>query len=146
MEKEELAKLLNGRQYRNEIEESEEKTALDNGLVVIFGASDDLTEFRGEIYDEIGMYEGGAFIIAKPGDEIPVDEDEETYRKAKEYEVIPIEDGSSVSKNKVTALWSPQDPDCSWIFKTAIPHATFDIMEDEDLYCRGIIISIYDLK
>jgi len=146
MTKEELAKLLNGRTYGNEIEEAEEQLAKNNGLVVVFGASDDLTEFRGAIYDEIGMYDGGNFFIAKPEDEIPVDEDEETYRKAKKYEPIPLEDESTVSKNLFKVLWSPEEIDCSWWIKTNVPHVTFKIMEDEELYCIGLVFSIYDLK
>ena len=52
MTKEELAELLNGRQYREEITSDEEKIAYENGLIVIFGASDDLTIFKGIIDTE----------------------------------------------------------------------------------------------
>ena len=42
MTKEELAATLNGREYNHEITKEEEAEARENGLVVIFGASDDL--------------------------------------------------------------------------------------------------------
>ncbi len=42
-----------------------------------------------------------------PGDEIPVDEEEETYRKAKTHELIPIENDSINTRNKFSAKWSP---------------------------------------
>lgn len=100
MNKETLATQLNGRSYRNEIEKEEEEIAKDSGLIVIFGASDDLIEFRGVIYDEIDAWDGTHFIIATPGMEIPVDEDDETYRKAKEFEAIPIEEESQIKKNR----------------------------------------------
>ncbi|MRW88815.1 KTSC domain-containing protein [Duganella sp. FT80W] len=31
------------------------------------------------------------------------------------------------------------------IYRTTVPHATFDIMEDGIVYCRGIVISVVDL-
>lgn len=146
MNKETLAEMINGRSYRNEMYKEEEKIAKESGLVVIFGASDDLVEFRGAIDDEIDAYDGTHFIIATPCAEIPVDEDEETYRKAKELEVVPIEEESTTKKNRFEAVWSPDEPECSWLIKTDLPHSTFDIMEDGELYCRGIIIEVAALS
>ena len=142
MNKETLAEMINGRSSRNEMHKEEEQIAKESGLVVIFGASDDLIEFRGAIYDEIDAYDGTHFIIATPGIEIPVDEDEETYRKAKELEAVPIEEESPIKKNRFEAVWSPDEPECSWLIKTDLPHSTFDIMEDGELYCRGLIIEV----
>ena len=144
MNKEKLAEMINGRSYRNEMNKEEEQIAKENGLIVIFGASDDLVEFRGAIYDELDAYEGTHFIIATPGTEIPVDEDEETYRKVKKLEAIPIEE-ESLTKKGFEAVWSPDELDCSWLIKTDLPHSTFDIMEDGELYCRGIIIEAESL-
>ena len=33
----------------------------------------------------------------------------------------------------------------SWSYLTDIPHKTFDIMEDGEIYCRGIVFSLDDL-
>jgi hypothetical protein len=146
MKKVELAKQLHGRDYRDEIDEKEAQIAKENGLIVIFGASDDLVEFRGAIYDEIDAYDGTHFIIATPGTEIPVDEDEETYRKAKKLEVWPIEEESQTKKNRFEAIWNPDELNCSWLIKTDLPHSTFDIMEGSDLYCRGLVIDVSSLS
>jgi len=146
MKKEQLAEMINGRTYGNEITEGEQLIAKENGLIVIFGASDDLVEFRGAIYDEIDAYEGTDFIIATVGDEIPVDEYKGTFRKSKQLEAIPIEEESKTDRNRFKALWSPNELDCSWLIKTDLPHATFDIMEDGELYCRGIIIEVTALN
>jgi len=146
MKKEELALMLNGRNRRDDMTKDEDRIAMESGLVVIFGASDDLVEFRGAIYDEIGAYEGTDFIIATPGMEIPVDEDEETYRKAKELEPLGIEDESITTKNRFKALWCPEELECSWLIKTDLPHAPFDIMEDGELFCRGLVIEVADLS
>jgi len=55
MNKEELAKLLDGCEYRKEITHEQDQIAKDNNLVVVFGASDDLTEFRGAFYNEFDL-------------------------------------------------------------------------------------------
>jgi hypothetical protein len=146
MNKETLAELINGRSYRNEMNKQEELIAEESGLIVIFGASDDLIEFRGAIYDEIDAYDGTDFIIATPGTEISVDENEETYRKAKELEAVSIEERSSTKKNRFSALWSPEELECSWLIKTDLPHVSFNIMEDGELYCRGLIIEVAALS
>ena len=152
MKKEVLAAQLNGRNYRDEIEKEEEQIAKESGLIVIFGASDNLVEFRGAICDEINAYDGTDFIIATPGMEIPVDEDEETYRKAKKLEAVPIiAEESSIKKNRFTAEWCPThegetEPYTSWHISTLLPHVSFDIMEDGELYCRGLIIEVAALS
>ncbi|HET8685200.1 MAG TPA: hypothetical protein VFM18_00895 [Methanosarcina sp.] len=67
MNSKELAALLNGRQYRAEITKDEECQATQNNLVVVFGASDDLMEFRGAIDDELGAWEGTTAYLTKDG-------------------------------------------------------------------------------
>lgn len=58
MNAKELAALLNGREYRKEITEEEVAQAKQSGLVVVYGASDDLMEFCGAIHDEVGCFDG----------------------------------------------------------------------------------------
>lgn len=147
MTKEEFAAMLNGRQYRDEMNATEEKLAKDNGLIIIFGASDDLIEFRGALYDEIDAYDGAEIVIAMPGWSLPVeDEDEDNYIKIKEITPLVISEESTGTVNRIEAKWSPKEPDCSWLIETTMPHASFDIMEDRELYCRGIVISASDLS
>lgn len=67
MKKEELAAMLNGREYRNEITREEAAEAKAAGLVVVYGASDDLMEFEGAIRDELGCYDGGTAFVDKKG-------------------------------------------------------------------------------
>lgn len=132
MKKEELAKLIDGRNYREEVTEEISELAKKSGLIVIFGAGDDLVEFRGAIYDEIGAYEGINFIIATPGMVIPVDE---------------VIEESNIEKNRFSAIWSPDGSmeGYSWWIKTEIPHAEFDILEDGEKYCRGLVVDSKDL-
>ena len=58
--------LLNGVQYR-EIPEEVIKEAERNGIVIVSGASDDLCELEGAVYDEFGCYDGGTAYIDEEG-------------------------------------------------------------------------------
>lgn len=125
MTKEQLVDLLDGRQYGEEITSEEEKVAHDNGLVVIFGASDDLIEFRGVLNDEIDAYSGCFFKFNK---ELK----------------IKVGDKYEGHIRSVQAIWYPTDNQ-SWGFATKIPHSTFKIYEDGELYCVGLVINVAEL-
>lgn len=136
MTKEQLAKNLNGREFGDEIFESEEREAEASGLVVIFGYSDDNTEFRGAISDEVGCYNGATLLLHSRG-------------------VLPRHDdccacdfcgykAAAEKCAKVEALWC-EEPGYSWTYKTEVPHATFEIVEDGEKYCRGIVIDTVSL-
>lgn len=136
--KEQLAETLNGNKIGNEITEEQEQQAKDAGLVVVFGGSDDLMEFRGALYDEYGCYNGGEVKFTKEGKEI----DEDDMEVLEKYNLVP-------KLNTIEAIWDREygenDERCSFQYKTDIPHSTFRIMDDEDLYCVGIVFNISDL-
>lgn len=69
MTKEQLAEKLNGRDCENSpfLTEKETEQAIKDGLVVIYGASDDLMEVEGAISDEGDCYDGGELLIDKEG-------------------------------------------------------------------------------
>ncbi len=139
MNKEQLAATITGRQYRDEMEKEHERMAKENGLLVVFGASDHLMEFRGVINDEVGAYDGGSVILFKHKEEIcivEVDDIDELEDARKEVSAMDARDLGNI----ITSEWCPDTPRCSWIITTKLPHATFDIMEDEKLYCRGVVI------
>ena len=130
MTKEQLAAQLNGREYGDEMSQQEELDAKVSGLVVVFGCSDDNIELRGAVYGEQGCYEGGEIKIHARGiledHETPCDCDFCGYRAI------------SQKCASIRALWC-KEPDYSWTYKTAIPHACFDVLEDGGKYCRGIV-------
>lgn len=132
-----LAELLDAREYDNEITPEEEKLARDNNLVVVFGASDDLCEILGAIDDEVGCYNGGNFFINKNGVSDITEEDEEVLNK---YGVL---DQIKDQNRGITAIWD-QDG-YSWTYKTDIPHETFEIVDNGNKYCRGIVFSLEDI-
>lgn len=135
MTKEELAARLNGRQYRNEITAGEAAEAKAAGLVVVYGYSDDNMEFEGAIRDEIGCYDGGTAYLTRDGLlQNDCDDDECPHFEKLKQKASTIE-----------AIWSPGDEQYSWIYKTDIPHATFEIIEDDLPFCRGIVFALADV-
>lgn len=129
----ELAAQLNGREYGQEITRAEELAAKEVGMVVVFGASDDLMEFRGAVHDEIGAWSGGTAYFTSGG--LLVNECAN--------EQCPHFKRLIKSATTVVAKWSVDG--YSWIYETTIPHATFEIVEYGDKYCRGIVFSLSDV-
>lgn len=125
-----FASRLNGRNYGCEMTDAESVEAKAARLLVVFGASDDLTEFRGIIHDEVGAYDGeDHFILQLKGQWAVFDGDPEEAKGV-----------------LIGALWCPDDlRETSWLIKPSVPHATFDILEDGELYCRGAVIDESDL-
>jgi hypothetical protein len=142
MNAEKLAELLNGREYRDELTSYEERQAKEEGLVIVFGASDDLVEIRGAIHDELDAFEGVTFQMDKKGvieKPIQSDMDEEDFE-------VQFEEYLERKKKavKISAIWNDYGNPC-WEYRTDVPHETFDIMEDGEVYCKGIVLSVNDL-
>lgn len=132
--KETLAAILGGREIGEEISNEECKSAESAGLVVVFGASDDLIEFRGSFCDEGNCYDGGDFQIDANG-LLPDFDDCEDEESAADY-------FKRKSNTKtIKAIWDRGDG-VSWSYETDIPHATFRVMEDGDVYCIGIVFEL----
>lgn len=133
MTKEELAQQLNGREYGNEITKELKRAAQENGLVVVFGYSDDCIEFRGAMEDEAGCYNGTTIYFTKNCHIIENDH----YDVLEQY-------GFDKQLYEIEAIWNKDG--YSWVYETVIPHTVFDILEDGEKYCRGIVFSKYDLN
>lgn len=137
MTKEELAKQLDGIEYGVDIRKDLLKQANASGLVIVYGASDDLMELEGAIIDEGSCYQGEIFRIDKEGllpDRDQIDDDDELERWFERKKTA----------KKLGAVWcAPGEP--AWTYSTSIPHATFNVIEDGDVQCRGIVFSIDDL-
>ena len=136
MTKEEMAERLNGREIDCEITSGEVLVASQYGLVVVYGASDDLTEFAGALRDAIGAYDGATHLLTAT-QIIGTHEDCECDYCG--YDAL-VKDAVAIE-----AVWcAPDEP--AWTFRTDIPHATFEIMEDGEVYCRGIVFSVHELR
>ena len=110
------------------------------GLVIVCGASDDLMELYGAIREEVGCYDGGTVTLDARGVIPSWEEVQDDEERARDY---------FARKDKartIEALWSPAEPaGASWAYRTDLPHATFNVMEDGEIYCRGIVFAVADL-
>lgn len=134
----EVAAALNGAQYPLRIPKDVKAAARAAGILIIYGQSDDLMEFDGAFCDEIGAYDGVTAYLDADGvlDRGAIDDDDD----------LAIADHVIRARKaaKIEALWEPGDG-YSWKFETDIPHETFEIEDDGEPYCRGIVLSIKDL-
>lgn len=133
-----LAALLNGRQYREEITDAEEADAKTCGLVVIFGYSDDNMEIRGAIHDEVGCYGDKIFRIDAKG-VIPSFDDLDSSNEEEMADYFKRRGGGK----EVESKWSYNG--YSWVYGTKIPHEIFEIKEDGEKYCQGIVFNLSEL-
>lgn len=126
-----LAEKLNGRQIGEEIQGHEEREAERDGLVVLFGASDDLAELRGAIHDEVSCYDGGEIYVDHAG----------LFETECEDESCPHEERLREQCQRIDVEWGKLD-NFSWSYKTKLKHETFDIYDGEEPYCRGIVFKL----
>ena len=131
----ELAALLDGNQYDNEITKEQEAIAADNGLVVAFGYSDDNVVLCGAIDDEVGAFDGTTFHVTRDGVLWAPDCN---CDKCKYFEI------AKRAASEIKAIWH-NSGEATWTFETTIPHETFRIYEDGELFCVGIVFSLNDL-
>ena len=111
------------------------------GLVIVYGASDDLIEFEGAFRDEGYVIDGGKVRVDVEGllpataDDLDTDEERARYY---------YRGGRSKT---IEALWCDEanGGGFSWAYRTDIPHETFEIMDGDEPYCRGIVFAIADL-
>ena len=121
----EMAERLNGCQYGNEITRAEAQLAKENGLVVVYGYSDDNMEFDGAIYEEIGCWGGGYAYINRSG--MLEDPHCDSKEECKYFQ------SASKDCKKIKACWDAPGK-APWTFETDIPHETFNVYEDDVLF------------
>lgn len=126
MTKKKLAEKLNGRTYGDSFKDIV-KDARASGLVIVTGASDDLMEFQGAIEDEGGCFDGGKVYFDKKG----------------------VSQDGTERANVIEAVWcggtNADGYEATWTYKTDVPCERFEIWEDKELYCIGLVFSVEDL-
>lgn len=128
----ELADMLSGREYGMEISNGEARDAKDSGLAVVYGYSDDNVEFDGAIREEVGAYNGTTIYVGKDG---LIDDPDCT-----DADHCPYFEAAKKAAKKIEAVWGKGG--VAWTFETDIPHETFNIYEDGELFCVGIVFSM----
>lgn len=136
MSPQELAALLTGREYplypSHDGVAAQAKAA---GLVVVYGASDDLMEFAGAIDEELGAYDGTTAYLTSAG----------LLQNECDNDRCPHFEKMKEKAATITAMWCAESG-YSWTYATTIPHETFEIIEDGEPYCRGIVFALADVK
>lgn len=130
-----LAEQLEGTTYPVKVPNFLAAKAKAAGLVIVYGASDDLMEFEGAISDEIDAYGGATAYLTPSG----------LLNNGCDNDDCPHFAERKKQAAKVQALWACEGG-YSWTFHTEIPHATFEVTEDGEPYCRGIVFRLADAK
>ena len=149
METKRLAEIWNGREYGEEITKEQIDVAKASWLIVIFGASDDTVIIKGAIDEEMWVS----------------DEENTIYNFTKDWKLVLDYDNlfegeldqSDINSNtldilsdfykefiKTTSEFVAEfDKNWySWFITTENEHSTFDIMEDWEKFCRGIVLKL----
>lgn len=127
------AEKLDGRRYGDMLTNDEEGQLRDLGLVVVFGAGDELCEFCGAISDEVGCFDGNDIYVRADG--VIANNDSSMFDS-----FVP---DNNPDFAYIKACW-----DCdgySWTYETDIPHESFDILDGGSPYCIGIIFAVEDM-
>lgn len=136
----EIAQALDGMEYPVRIPTDIAAAAKESGVVIVYGASDDLMEFEGAIYDEVGVYEGGKATVTASGLQMSWQDVLETEDKNKLRSWFANEGKGKV----IEAVWN--EDGYSFTYETEIPHETFEVVDEGDKYCRGIVFKLSDVE
>ncbi len=135
MDAKQLADMLDGREYGQEMTDAIFAAAKMSKMVIVFGASDDIMIFRGAITCEVDCFDGGTACLNYEG----------LIKNKCDNEDCPYFQKLLQSAITIEAVWNTNGNPC-WTYETAIPHETFDIVGDGDIYCRGIVFHMDALK
>lgn len=134
-----FAQALNGREYRCELYPQEERKAKENGIVIVFGQSDDLMIAAGIICEEYGAVDKDVYYIIK------TKKGSYDFREAEDLsEDTDLNSLPKITIRRGTGKEQDELGEFYWYYQTDIPHATFDIKDGGENFCRGIVFHIDD--
>lgn len=132
-----LVGILDGVSYEDMLNRRFYDSITSSGLVVAYGASDDLFEFEGKIEDEFGAY-NGCQILIRDGNII----DPTQYENC-ETQSCPFYKNEIDRCKPIVARWHDSGNPC-WTVETDIPHEIFNIYDDGEVFSVGIVFDIDD--
>jgi len=135
MNAKELAQRITGREYRHEITKGEIEEAKAAGLVVAFGASDDLLELRGAADEEVDAYQGQTVFFTKAG----------LLLNECDSRDCPHWERMKAAAAPLEIVWQDCGKGPCWVFRTAIPHEIFEINDEGEPYCQGVVFALADV-
>lgn len=129
-----VAKQLHGCTYPLRLGKETEAQLKDAGIVIVHGNSDDIMSFSGAIYDEVSCYDGGTALLDAEGllSESTEDMSEEELRHHLDRKTRAM---------AIHALWSDHAGP-AWTYNTEIPCQTFEVIDDGEIYCIGLVFSL----
>lgn len=135
----EIAATLDGQEYEDYFEISPEiiRECQKAQCVIVYGASDDLTEMEGAITDE-----GGYGKLAFNRNGFVPDPDRDEREVLEKFEVL--QQALSVNRVSFEAHWCKSPGGPSWEYTVPFPHETFKIMENGEVYCIGFVFKLSD--
>jgi hypothetical protein len=129
----EIAKMLDGEEYGHHFPSPDVVlVAKESGIVICYGASDDLVELDGAWNDEAGA--PGTIALSDDGILNPECDDER----------CPHEAARKAKSPQLKVIWHDSGDTC-WTIETSIPHETFRIMEDGEVFGVGIVFAVKDV-
>jgi hypothetical protein len=141
-----FAQLLGTRQMGEEITPEEAALAKTHGLVVMFGAGDDVVQIRGAIKISKGVHKGRDFNITPIGLLPSWSEFTADGLMCSESSCRAYFEMKDKGVHQITANQPDKGP-WDWTFTTTIPHSTFDVFDDKDeSFCQGIVFSLAELE
>jgi hypothetical protein len=136
----ELATLLDGREYRQEITAAEEAQAKESGLLVIFAYSDDLIQFRGLIDDEVDAYNDIELYVNPNGSILQVEDGFDDYSDYIRH-LQENNDNRLITHVKIQFKKDLSGKDRIWqSITTDVPHETFKVTNEGELFVEGLVI------
>lgn len=96
--------------------------------LIVFGVSDDLIEVCGARSDEFDAFRPTAIYVTS-------------------HRVYAADENRPAAAQPIHVEYSKPTTEnpALWKLSTDIPHATFDVMEDGELFCRGLVIDLNNL-
>jgi hypothetical protein len=138
MNTKEIAKLLHGIEYKrpHQIPIQIQEIAKANGIVIVIGANDDLVQLCGALNDELcaSEFKISPYGVVPDFNDLLSRSDRDGLRSffAFEYTSMPIK-----------PIYGQNHK--AWQYETPIVHDQFDIMEDGNIYCTGIVFRLADV-
>lgn len=125
------------REIGHEVSAADKAWLIENNLVVIYGASDDLAEIDGAVCDEVGIGWRNKSILFHRGS---------VYVPECDDEGCPHEEAIRNNCERVGVRWDESITGPSWYYIATFPHETFDVYDGDDYYCQAVIFKAESIR
>jgi hypothetical protein len=139
MTKDTLAALVHGRRHDHGLSIALTEGAKEAGLVIVMGGGEDYIELHGALEQEWGVYGAAEILLTREG----IFDTHECGEPCR-YFTAALKHAQRCGQT-LRVVWNATTFP-TWHFQTTIPHATFDILEEGQVFCRGIVFHLDDIE